>query len=288
MRRKSRRVTRARRVECALTPSLSSAPPLRSFGFMPVVSMDKKMNKFTDWTIEKKKYWKPVHNVTRRVFRLGPLGHSKDSDEALFELELRRRTLTQDGVVDNRGKMVGGKDLKKVNAEWDQKHIRDPPELGSTEGADRDGRGGELGSGWQLEKGVGKQQDYARSTEHRRSFSQPPEDIARLMKEDFKFKHSGSPKVVDGGKEGEETPAVFGKFGEAMKRKLTGDGADNGDGEERGNVEEKRNILGGDQTDDEELSIVGEDDEAGIGEAQQDDERAQQRTGAVRKRTVSR
>jgi len=107
------------------------------------------------------------------------------------------------------------------------------------------------------------------------------------MKQDFMFKHkSGSPTVLDGGKDDrDDTTVVIGKFGDDMRRmdvEGKGGGERNQDGE-KGNVEETRNMLGGDQTDDD-LSIVGEGDEVDIEEAQLEDVRAQQR-GPVRKRT---
>ncbi|GMI04960.1 hypothetical protein TrRE_jg4548, partial [Triparma retinervis] len=91
---------------------------LMGFGFMPVVSMDKKVNKFTDYLIEKEKYLAPVEKLSKRVFRPFTGGNKgfrrgKSSNNGLVELEeLRRRTLTADGVVDGRsGRIVGANDI---------------------------------------------------------------------------------------------------------------------------------------------------------------------------------
>eukprot|EP00519_Triparma_laevis_P003286 CAMPEP_0182505640 /NCGR_PEP_ID=MMETSP1321-20130603/19629_1 /TAXON_ID=91990 /ORGANISM="Bolidomonas sp., Strain RCC1657" /LENGTH=267 /DNA_ID=CAMNT_0024711217 /DNA_START=9 /DNA_END=809 /DNA_ORIENTATION=+ len=246
---------------------------LLSFGFMPVVSMDRKVNKFADWTIEKKKYWKPVQMVGRHVLRFTPLGSSKNSEESLFEVELRRRTLTQDGVIDSRGNVV---DMTKINQDWEKNN---PRAASPTQGEERrESMGGSL------------KNDLPRSKHHRRSFSQPPEDIARLMKgarEEASW--GGKKKIFDGGDGvgGDDMELVVGNFkGEMRQMDMEGreeqaaaenviergvrkmsdaieglfdsNNKDKDKDKDIATLEETRDILGGEQTDDD-LSVVGEE-----------------------------
>lgn len=141
---------------------------------MPVVSMDKKVNKFADWTIEKQKYLKPVETVSKRLFRplTGSNKYGRGKRNKLIELEeLRRRTLTADGVVDSRsGKIVGAKDinLKVLNEEWDKRNrvglgAVDEGGVEGGEGGDRNEGGGGAGGG---DGGLGL--GFSRNLEHRR------------------------------------------------------------------------------------------------------------------------
>ncbi|GMH63129.1 hypothetical protein TL16_g03634 [Triparma laevis f. inornata] len=273
-------------------PKRKTRTRLLSFGFMPVVSMDRKVNKFTDWTIEKKKYWKPVQKVGRHVLRFTPLGlGSKGFEESLFEVELRRRTLTQDGVVDSRGNVV---DMTKINEEWEKNN----PRAASPVGKQRRGSG--IG-------GANLKNDLARGMEHRRSFSQPPEDIARLMKntrDDLGWGKKGK-AVLDGGvgaSKGESMDVAVGNFkGDMRRMDMEGGKEDHSDenviergvrkmsdaieglfesnkdkdeGRDSGTHEESRDILGGEETDDD-LSVVGE----GLEDETDDDDEAEEGGG---------
>ena len=146
--------------------------------------------------------------------------------------------------------------------------------------------------------------DLPRSKDHRRSFSQPPEDIARLMKgarEEASW--GGKQKIFDGGDGvgGDDMELVVGNFkGEMRQMDMEGreeqaaaenviergvrkmsdaieglfdsNNKDKDKDNDIATLEETRDILGGEQTDDD-LSVVGEegfedetDDEAGVEE----------------------
>jgi hypothetical protein len=126
----------------AFDENSKSRARLMSFGFMPIVSYDRKVVKVTDWTIDRRKYLRDVGAVGKKVFRLN-VGGSKDS---VLEMDdLRRRTLTQDGVVNIRsGRLVAGQDIdiKKIGAAW-EKEKRESE--GGGEGGERGGGGGGKG-----------------------------------------------------------------------------------------------------------------------------------------------
>ena len=164
----------------------------------------------TDWTIDRKKYLKPLKNLMpvnigrakRRKEAAGGGGVALD--------ELRRRTLTQDGVVDVRsGRLVGGQDIdiKKIGAEWREEARRRAEAVEEGRGERREEEdtttvAGDASSSSsssssslpsssaktaskQNKKIKGKQAkltEFARDdTAHRRSFSQPHESISKMM-----------------------------------------------------------------------------------------------------------
>ncbi len=246
---------------------------LMSFGFMPVVSVDKKMNKFTDWTIERKKYWQSVQNTGKRIVKWTPLGKDKGSGNGLVELdELRRRTLTQDGVVDFKGRVVGGSDLdlKKINDEWTARTNRG----GSTGDTPLDTS--PVVDGRKKSTAARRAKEFARNQDHRRSFSQPPEGIAAMMGEVESWKVSPGKEGDDG--EGDEGGLVLGNFSKDMqKMEMGGDndavrkdsaidmvrgvfGVGDTDGEEEEGTEEETRGIAEEETEDEAEAVGGVDE----------------------------
>jgi drug/metabolite transporter (DMT)-like permease len=154
---------------------------LMSFGFMPVVSYDRRLVKMTDWTIERRKYLKPLSIAGKKMAKWVPvnlrrMSQLKDGTDKGIELgdELRRRTLTQDGVVDIRsGRLVGGKDvdIRKIGAEWERERKAKEESLLSPNTSRNSGGGKTVGV------------NFARDYEHRRSFSQPHESISKMVLE---------------------------------------------------------------------------------------------------------
>ena len=219
---------------------------LMSFGFMPVVSYDRRLVKMTDWTIERKKYLKPLTKAGGRMVGWVPvnLGRKRDKDkgEGGVEMgeELRRRTLTQDGVVDIRsGKLVAGKDVdvRKIGAEWERERQRRESEE--------------------------EKREARRSVDHRRSFSQPAETVHKMMAGGEVVNDFGSgmstgmqPMGVGGrARKRSEDYATDEEVGGLVEKNSKRDSADGGELDE---IEEGRESIVTIGSDSDDVDVVGD------------------------------